>query len=118
MDILLTLVFLQIKHWHVDFCNQTDSEVQSKGIYGNLIGIGHSVKHGLLTYAIFLFMVPFNEALFIGIVDIVLHYHIDWIKMNYGNRDIQTKKFWCHLGLDQMAHQICYIGYIAFFAVV
>jgi hypothetical protein len=29
--------------------------------------------------------------------------------MNYGNRDITTKAFWNHLGLDQMAHQLVYI---------
>ena len=29
--------------------------------------------------------------------------------MNYGNRDIRTRQFWNHLGLDQMAHQIVYI---------
>lgn len=118
MIVLLTLVFLQIKHWHVDFVNQSEEEVQSKGNYGELVGIGHSVKHGLLTYAIFIFIAPFNEALFIGIIDIVLHYHIDWIKMNYGNRDIQSKKFWSHLGLDQMTHQLCYIGYIAFLSII
>lgn len=118
MDILLVLVFLQVKHWHVDFVNQSAAEVQSKGKYGDLIGVGHSVKHGLLTYAIFLFIVSFNQALFIGIIDIILHYHIDWVKMNYGNRDMNDKKFWCHLGLDQMAHQLCYISYLAFCLVI
>jgi hypothetical protein len=42
-------------------------------------------------------------------LDFLAHYHIDWTKMNYGNRDIRTPQFWNHLGLDQMAHQICYI---------
>jgi len=118
MDILLVLVFLQLKHYHVDFMNQSQDEVQTKGIYGNMIGVGHSVKHGLLTYAIFLFIVPFNQALFIGIIDIILHYHIDWIKMNYGNRDMNDKQFWCHIGLDQLFHHLCYIGYLAFCLVI
>jgi hypothetical protein len=42
-------------------------------------------------------------------VDFMLHYHIDWAKSNYGNRDIGTKAFWNHLGLDQLAHQLVYI---------
>jgi hypothetical protein len=45
--------------------------------------------------------------------DGLTHYHIDWTKMNYGNRDIMNEQFWCHLGLDQMAHQIVYIMLVA-----
>lgn len=118
MIVLLILFLLQIKHWYVDFVNQSDAEVQAKGIYGDIIGIYHSIKHGIYTYFVFLLIEPYLVALLVALIDTILHYHIDWTKRNYGNQDIQNKKFWAHLGLDQMAHQICYLGYVSYFVMV
>ena len=107
------LILLQIKHWYIDFVNQSTEEVQSKAIYGDFAGIMHSLKHGIGT-AICLIIITgwdyFSFCITLGIIDSILHYHIDWAKMNWGNRDIQTPAFWTHLGLDQMLHQITYIG--------
>ena len=112
-SILLLLVLLQIKHWYIDFVNQSDDEVQHKGIYLNWRGVKHSLKHGIGTaLCVFLFMPYLNLALIVGLIDFVLHYHIDWIKMRFGNRDITTKQFWAQLGFDQLAHQLTYIGII------
>lgn len=110
---LLILVVIQVKHWYVDFFNQTEEEVVKKGIYGNLVGIGHSVKHAIPTALIFMFVMPFTSAILIGFCDFLLHYHIDWAKKNYGNQDLDDKRFWRDLGLDQMAHQLCYIIFVA-----
>ena len=110
--ILLVLVLLQIKHWYIDFVNQSNEEVASKGIYGDRQGIMHSAKHGLGTIlAITLVVTPayIFFAFVCGVIDFLVHYHVDWAKMNYGNRDITTPQFWNHLGLDQMAHQLTYI---------
>ncbi len=108
--ILFTLALLNVKHWYVDFANQTMDEVQNKGIYGRWLGIRHSLKHGFGTWLVIWAMtVDPVLALGLGMLDFVLHYHIDWAKMNYGNRDIQNPLFWNHLGLDQMAHQLVYL---------
>jgi hypothetical protein len=107
----IILVLLQFKHWYIDFVNQTNIEVISKGHYGELPGIMHSLKHGFATGLIILLINPYLAA-YIGLLDFILHYHIDWTKRNFGNQDIQNPKFWRDLGLDQMAHQLCYIGYI------
>lgn len=110
--ILLTLVLLQIKHWYIDFVNQSNQEVASKGIYGDRQGINHSAKQGLGTVLAVWITVGTPYLIFAvicGIIDFVVHYHVDWLKMNYGNRDIKTPQFWNHLGLDQMAHQLTYI---------
>jgi hypothetical protein len=111
--IFTILVLLQIKHWYIDFVNQSDEEVKHKGIYLNWLGVKHSVKHGLATFVIFFIFVEFPVALIIGLIDFLLHYHIDWIKMRFGNRDFGTKAFWAQLGLDQLAHQLTYLGIIA-----
>lgn len=112
--LLLILVLLQIKHWYVDFVNQTDEELAHKGDYMDWRGVTHSLKHGIGTFVCLWAVTGWYNvefAFFLGSLDFILHYHIDWIKTNYGNRDIQTKEFWNHLGLDQMAHQLCYIGF-------
>lgn len=113
-SVLFFLILLQIKHWYIDFVDQSNEEVASKGIYGDQLGINHSIKHGVgtLVCALIVCGPPWLlYAVMLGLVDALTHYHIDWAKMNYGNRDITTPAFWNHLGLDQMAHQLCYIGY-------
>jgi hypothetical protein len=107
--ILLILILLQIKHWYVDFVQQTDAQVKHKGIYGHPIGMVHSGWQGAFTAVIFWIWLPATDALFLGLVDFFLHYHIDYVKMHFGNRDITTKAFWAQLGLDQLAHQLTYI---------
>jgi hypothetical protein len=102
------LILLLVKHWYVDFVAQTPRMVQEKGQYGKFHGIYHSLQHAAATFIIFI-LGGFWLALTLAIVDFVTHYHIDWTKMNYGNRDITTPEFWNHLGLDQLAHGLVYI---------
>lgn len=110
---IFVLIGLQIKHWYVDFVIQTTEEIENKGTYLNWLGVKHSLKHGIGTFLVLWAVTgwPFIElAIFLALCDFVVHYHIDWIKMNYGNRDITKPQFWNHLGLDQMAHHLCYIA--------
>ena len=110
--LIITLILLQVKHWYIDFVNQSNIEVASKGIYGDFHGLMHSVKHGAATMFCILVVVTPAYMLFAiicGFLDFLVHYHVDWLKMNYGNRDITTPAFWNHLGLDQMAHQLTYL---------
>jgi Protein of unknown function (DUF3307) len=124
--VLILLLLLQIKHWYIDFVDQNDEEVKHKGIYLDWRGVKHSLKQGVGTFFMFAVwitifgdrVVPYIPfILVLSAFDFIAHYHIDWCKMNYGNRDIATPAFWNHLGLDQMAHQIVYIV-IAYFVIV
>lgn len=113
MEILTLLALLQIKHWYVDFPNQSTEEIAHKGIYGHWLGIKHSLKHGIGTLLVLLVVgidAPTSFAL--SVVEGVIHYHIDWFKMNKGSQDISTPEFWNHLGLDQMAHQLTYLAIV------
>lgn len=100
----------QLKHLLVDFFFQTDRQVKTKGIYGNITGLTHSMEHAVLTFAI---CCGFSHDVLISgaaaLIDLVLHYHIDWAKMRFGDRDVTKPKFWQQLGLDQFAHQVTYI---------
>ena len=112
-SILVLLALLFVKHWYIDFVNQTSEEIAGKGTYGNAAGLMHSIKHGVATGLIMLlFVFNFEVAVVLGFVDFVLHYHIDWAKTNINNRwnyAVENPKFWMWLGADQLAHALTYI---------
>lgn len=118
MNLITTLTILQllfIKHWYIDFYNQTAEEVYRKGIYGDIIGFKHSLKHGIATI-IALAYFDIKTALIIGLVDVVVHYHVDWTKSNINNYPMGDKLFWTYLGLDQLVHYTCYLCYMLYIA--
>ena len=110
---LSILCLLFIKHWYVDFVSQTKEHVNGKIVYGDLKGIEHSLWHGILTALIFGLVVPIQLSLVLGLVDMMLHYHIDYAKIRYEARTTSETKKWAYFGLDQCAHQITYVILIA-----
>ena len=112
-SIFVLLALLFIKHWVVDFVIQTQAEIANKGTYGNADGIVHSLKHGVGTFAVFFaFVADWPFAVVVGVTDMFIHYHIDWIKMRFGTKDMHTPQFWRQFGLDQLAHALTYIGLV------
>jgi hypothetical protein len=109
--IILSLLF--VKHWYVDFVNQTAEEVAGKGTYGNFDGVMHSLKHGIGTALVISIVIgQISTGLWFGFIDFVLHYHIDWAKMNINKHwayTIDKPQFWMWLGADQLAHSLTYI---------
>jgi len=111
-DALYLMFLLQLKHFYFDFANQTQTEIDNKGCYGSWLGIIHSLKHATLTgLAVWVVLgypgIPF--AISMAILDLVAHYHIDYVKMRFGTKDSSTKRFWAEFGADQFAHQLTYI---------
>ena len=106
----IVLVLLLIKHWYIDFVDQSNEEIAKKGDYLHWLGIRHSFKHGILTAIIFLYFTHPAYALLAGLFDTIIHYHIDYFKVRFGEGNINNKRFWIHLGLDQLLHQMTYIG--------
>jgi hypothetical protein len=114
METLFLLLLLQIKHYYADFVIQTYQQTVRKGIYKDLIGISHSLDHiwttmaALVVYSFFFSLSPWLIIL-IAVVEGVIHYHIDWTKVHYGCKDNTKPLFWNQFGMDQLAHQICYL---------
>lgn len=114
---IVLLLLLQIKHWYIDFVNQTMDEVHSKGIYGDRLGLWHSAKHGIGTALCIALLAGFDIdnlsfCLLIGFLDFAIHYHVDWAKINLNkkyNYTVETPQFWIWLGADQMVHQLTYL---------
>lgn len=112
-EALVIAALLLVKHFLFDFPFQTQKEIANKGDYFNPAGTVHSYKHGLATMAIFLFFAPWTLALVLGWLDLMTHYHIDWAKMKLSKKlTAADKKFWVYLGLDQLLHQLVYVGLI------
>ena len=108
--IILTLLF--VKHFIVDFVLQTNEHVLNKGIYGAWKGIEHSLQQGIGTLICLVLFIPFWVALALAAIDFLIHYHVDWGKININKSQKLTpadNKFWFWLGLDQLAHSLTYV---------
>lgn len=117
----MILFFLFLKHLIVDFFLQTPYQYKNKGTYGHLGGLLHAALHGLSTgLIVVLFGNHSSVGYLFAIVEGVIHYHIDWLKVNL------TKNKWSHmesdglkitsdhffdaLGIDQFLHNITYVA--------
>jgi len=112
--VLLVLLLLTIKHFVVDFLLQNKFQWSNKGTYGHFGGVLHAALHGIGTYLCFLPFLSSGEAYICGLLDAIIHYHIDWAKMNINKRMGWTatthEQFWWLLGLDQFLHSLTYLA--------
>ncbi len=117
MEILALLTLLQIKHWYADFKIQTYMQTVRKGVWLDLIGLSHTLDHiwctlvALLIFSLFVTVSPLL-ILLVAVVEGILHYIIDFVKVKYGCKDNTKPLFWNQFGLDQLAHQLTYIGMV------
>ena len=111
MEIVI-LALLFTKHLIVDFPLQTPYQWMNKGTYGHLGGITHAVLHGAGTWLCLVWFAP-AAAIYLSLMDAVIHYHIDWVKMNvnakYGWKADTHPEFWILLGIDQWLHAMTYL---------
>ena len=111
--ILLVLFALQMKHFVVDFLLQTRYQLVNKGTWGHPGGILHAGLHGVGTYLCVALVTRPDIALGLALIDWTVHYHIDWAKMQLNSRLGLTpadSRFWVLFGLDQLLHQLTYVG--------
>jgi hypothetical protein len=124
---LTLFVFLQLKHFIVDFPLQGPSQYLNKGTYGHWGGIVHAINHlsgtgiAILLATWISSAVPhitFTNYLVVVFADCLIHYHVDWAKMNINKKlgygPTTHEEFWWLLGLDQLLHQLTYIGLVAY----
>ena len=114
MDILFLILLLQIKHWYADFKIQTYLQTVKKGIWADPIGMSHTGDHiwtTLVALLVFNLFVPVSAGLIllVAFAEGLIHYLIDYTKVKYGCKDNTKPLFWNQFGLDQLAHQTCYL---------
>jgi Protein of unknown function (DUF3307) len=117
MQTVLTLIgLLFIKHFIVDFPLQKPYQWQNKGTYGHFGGILHASLHGLFTALCFWWYAPL-ACIWLGLMDSVIHYHVDWAKMNLNSKmgwgPLTHEEFWWLLGLDQLCHAMTYVWLVS-----
>jgi hypothetical protein len=111
-ELLLIFTLLIVKHFIVDFPLQTKYQWSNKGTYGHPGGILHSGLHGIGTYLCLFWYAPI-AAVYLALADMVIHYHVDWAKMNLNAKmgwgPNTHEEFWWLLGLDQLLHYLTYV---------
>lgn len=113
------MFLLQVKHWYADFWIQTYDQTVKKGVYGDPVGVSHSLDHMIWTVIALCIFSLFHSLdpallLMISFLEGFLHYHIDWFKVKYGIKDITKPRYWREFGADQFAHQFTYLFIIWF----
>ena len=118
LDLLILLILFQLKHFVADFPLQNLAMVKQKGVYGKSAGILHSLVHclfcliALSLFDYFVFSITYTVIFALSILDFVIHYHIDYAKMQLSKKyTTQNKTYWILMGLDQMLHHLTYIGF-------
>lgn len=119
LEVLILFALFSFKHFVIDFPLQTKFQYSNKGIYGHPGGILHSILHGLGTFlCLFYFSPAILLTIICGLLDAIIHYHIDWAKVklnSYYNLGPNThESFWWLLGLDQFLHYLTYIALIGY----
>lgn len=130
-DLVLLFVLLSgflMKHLLADFHFQDANMAKSKGILFDGLGMLHSFIQAFGSVVVIFFTLGFlfNKSptpifdvshaiaisLLIGAIDFVLHYAIDYTKVNT-SRDytFQDLKYWINLGFDQYLHNLSYLFY-------
>ena len=116
-DTLWLILALFTKHLIVDFPLQVRYQWSNKGTYLHPGGLLHAGLHGIATFACFYWYAP-QSALYLAWIDAIIHYHVDWAKMNinkkYNWAPNTHEEFWWLLGLDQLLHFLTYIAIVAF----
>ena len=117
---LQALLLFELKHFLCDFVLQTKWQVDAKKRYGAAGGVLHAGLHGLTSLPALLVLTA-TPALLIAIplFEFALHYHIDWAKARIDTTagwTVADQAYWMIFGLDQLLHQLTYLGFVAAFA--
>ena len=113
-SVLLLLVLLFTKHFVLDFILQTPYQFLNKGKYGHPGGILHSGLQGIGTTLCFFIVDADGMPVYLvfGLIDFLVHYHVDWLKVQLNTIYKLTQEnpyYWWLLGADQYLHALTYI---------
>jgi hypothetical protein len=123
METLFLLFLLQVKHWYADFVIQTYMQTIKKGVWLHPVGISHSLDHiwgTLVALLIFNIVLPLSAItmLAVALLEGIIHYIIDFVKVKFGSKHMTKSLFWNQFGMDQLAHQLTYLGIAVFLVII
>lgn len=113
---LLLLTLLQVKHLFADFFLQTPRMLSNREVYLHFGRAEHALLHSVLSFlAMMIVGAPLLFSATLAALELVLHYHIDWLKGRHSEIQQHTPAdagFWRAFGTDQLAHQLTYVAMI------
>lgn len=112
--LLAILTGLTFKHFLADFMLQRSYQFRNKGKYGHPGGLLHSAIHGLGTFLVLIYFLPLDVVAAITAIEMVIHYHIDWAKVQLNSRmkldPLEDNEYWFLFGFDQFLHHMTYVA--------
>jgi Protein of unknown function (DUF3307) len=111
-NLFVLLVLLNVKHFVCDFLLQTTNMVKHKGTFLHKAGIAHAGIHMAGTFLCVFAFFSVVSAIAAALIDLVMHYLIDYSKMNIGQRfDLKPSNmpYWWLIGFDQFLHYQTYV---------
>lgn len=116
--IFLLLIGLNMKHFVADYLLQFPWMIAGKGSFRMAGGYAHAGIHVIGT-AFVLWLLAISPQLIAGLVlaEFALHFLLDFAKIHYGSDISSTERpnaFWALNGLDQLLHQLTYVGIVYF----
>jgi hypothetical protein len=110
------LIGLEVKHFVADYVLQPGWILAGKGNIFHPGGYAHAGIHAALSLVILLAVgTPIGLALALFAGEFVLHYVLDYSKIQYSKGvhvENMPARFWALHGIDQLAHQLTYIAMI------
>ncbi|QXV85134.1 hypothetical protein bas27_0064 [Escherichia phage TrudiGerster] len=109
MLIILLFVIFFLKHFMADYPLQTPYMLRKTHKIGwKLPLLTHSLVHAVLTFAILILFTSLGMAIALAIMELILHFIIDYWKAQRCKYAISDAKFWIALGFDQLLHYLTY----------
>tara|TARA_R110001592_G_scaffold1805_14_gene10906 strand:+ start:12927 stop:13304 length:378 start_codon:yes stop_codon:yes gene_type:complete len=113
MELIAVTLFI-LKHTIADYFTQYSWMIKDKATYGAFGGLAHAGWHGVLTSVIVwhLTILSLFPVILFGLLDSIIHYHIDYAKSNVWKHKKYTSEdqmYWVIHGVDQMLHFLTYI---------
>jgi hypothetical protein len=112
----LILFLLLIKHAIADLGLQGYIQGPSKQYYLSRKLVIHSLHHGIGTFLVLLYFVNVELAFVLGILDMILHWQIDFCKTRFViafNLNNTQRNFWWVQAVDQILHYSTYVIIVA-----
>lgn len=110
------LIGLEFKHFVADYLLQPGWILAGKGNIFHPGGYAHAGIHAGLSLIVMLAIgTPIGLALALFAGEFVLHYALDYAKIQYSagvHVDNKPARFWALHGIDQLAHQLTYVAMI------
>ncbi|MEM6890587.1 MAG: DUF3307 domain-containing protein [Pseudomonadota bacterium] len=116
--VVLLMCLLQVKHMLADFFFQTRIMLSGRAAYVHFGRFLHVLLHAVFSLFVFLLLgTGIGLALLIVVVEMIVHFHIDYAKSRYTlGRDLTPAQpnYWRAMGIDQALHQLTYVAMVAF----